>query len=49
MTSNRLIPMQQTFDFADEAGRTRKALEAQRSESELAAVKKTALSSECCD
>ena len=46
MTSNRLIPVQRTFDFADEAERTRRALEAQRSESALAAVKKTALSSD---
>jgi RNA-directed DNA polymerase len=46
MTSNRLIPVQHTFDFADEAERTRRALEAQRSESDLAAVKQTALSSD---
>ena len=46
MTSNRLIPVQRTFDFADEAERTRRALEAQRSESALAAVKTTALSSD---
>lgn len=46
MTSNRLIPVQSTFDFADEAERTRRALEAQRSESALAAVKKTALGSD---
>ena len=46
MTSNRLIPVQSTFDFADEAERTRRALEARRSESALAAVKKTALSSD---
>jgi RNA-directed DNA polymerase len=46
MTSNRLIPVQHTFDFADEAERSRRALEAQRSESDLAAVKQTALSSD---
>jgi len=43
MTSNRLIPTQLVFDFVDEAERPYVASEPQRGQSELAAMKKTAL------
>ena len=43
MSSNRLIPIQHVFDFADEAERPCGASEPQRGQSDLAAVKKTAL------
>jgi RNA-directed DNA polymerase len=45
MTSNRLIPIQHVFDFVDEAERPSAASEPQRGQSDLAAMKKTALGS----
>ena len=45
MTSNRLIPIQHVFDFVDEAERPSAVSEPQRGQSDLAAMKKTALGS----
>ena len=45
MTSNRLIPHKLVFDFVDEAERPMWASEPQRGQSDLAAMKKTALGS----
>jgi len=45
MTSNRLIPIQHVFDFVDEVERPSAASEPQRGQSDLAAMKKTALGS----
>ena len=45
MTSNRLIPVQYVFDFVDEAERPSAISEPQRGQSDLAAMKKTALGS----